>query len=115
MNTPILEEFTKAWVSLFAHSPKTRLAWRTQTQLSAPSYSATRWWSRFEVMHQIHDTFGDVFTFLHGSGLPSAMTGKLLAILEDPPKCSKLKMELSMTVDAMEPFVKATYALTDCL
>ena len=38
-------------------------------------------------------------------------TGKLLAILEDPPKCRKLKMELSMTVDAMEPFVKVTYTL----
>ena len=38
-------------------------------------------------------------------------TGKLLAILKDPPKCRKLKMELSVTVDAMEPFVKATYAL----
>ena len=65
MNTPILEEFTKAWISLFVHSLKTRLAWRTQTQLSAPSYSATRWWSRFEVMHQIHDRFGDVSIFLH--------------------------------------------------
>ena len=64
-------------------------------------------------MHQIHDRFGDVFTFLHGSGLPPTTTGKLLAILKDPPKSSKLKMELSMTVDAMESFVKATYALTD--
>ena len=34
-----------------------------------------------------------------------------MAILEDPPKCRKLKMELSVTVDAMEPFVIATYAL----
>ena len=51
----------------------------------------------YTVMHQIHDRFGDVFTFLHGSGLPPATTDKLLAILEDPPKCRKLKMELSMT------------------
>ena len=28
----------------------------------APSYSATRWWSKFEVIHQVHNTFGDVAT-----------------------------------------------------
>ena len=44
MNTQILEEFTKAWISLFSHSLKTRFAWWTQTQLSALSYSAPRWW-----------------------------------------------------------------------
>ena len=111
MKTPILDEFTKAWISLFSHSPKTRLAWRTQTQLRTPSYSATRWWSRYEVIGQIHDTFGDVSFFLRGNELPPATTGKLLAILDDPGKCRKLKMELSITVDAMDPFVKSTYIL----
>ena len=48
MKTPILDDFIKAWISLFAHSPKSRLAWRTQTGLSTPTYSATRWWSKFE-------------------------------------------------------------------
>lgn len=42
MKTPILDEFSKVWISLFAHSPKTRLAWRTQTGLSTPTYSATK-------------------------------------------------------------------------
>lgn len=32
-------------------------------------------------------------------------------MLDDDPQCQKLKMELAMTVDGMEPFVKATYAL----
>ena len=36
---------------------------------------------------------------------------KLVAVLDDDPQCRKLKMELAMTVDGMEPFVKATYAL----
>ena len=72
-------DFTKAWISLFAHGLKTRLAWWTQTQLSALSYSAPRWWRD---MHQIHDRFGDVSTSLHGSGLPPAIRlAKLLAIL----------------------------------
>ena len=111
MKTPILDEFTKAWISLFSHSPKSRLAWRTQTGLSTPTYSATRWWSKFEVIHQLHNSFGDVPVFLHGNDLPSATTGKLLKILEDEPTCRKLKMELAIMVDAMELFVKATYLL----
>ena len=111
MITPVLEEFIKAWISLFAHSPKSRLLWRTQTGLSSPSYSATRWWSKFEVIHQVHNTFGDVPVFLCNSDLPPVTTGKLLKIIDDKPACRKLKMELTATIDSMEPFVKATYAL----
>ena len=36
---------------------------------------------------------------------------KLLEILNDPPKNRKLQMELAITVDVGEPFVKATYRL----
>ena len=111
MKTPVLDEFTKAWICLFSHSAKTRLAWRTQTQLRTPSYSATRWWSKYEVIRQIHDAFGDVSTFLRGSDLPTATTSKILAILDDPAKCRKLKMELTLTVDSMDLFVKSTYNL----
>ena len=36
---------------------------------------------------------------------------KLQEIISDPPKSCKRHMELAITVDAMEPFVKATYNL----
>ena len=36
MNTPILDEFTKHWISLFSHSPKVRLAWRSRMGFSSP-------------------------------------------------------------------------------
>ena len=112
MNIPILNKFTKHWISLFSHSPKVRLAWRSTTGLSSPSYSATRWWSRFEVIHQMHDCFGDVAAFLRDDpDLPAITRQKLVAVLDDDPQCRKLKMELAVTVDGMEPFVKATYAL----
>ncbi len=111
MQTPILEEFIKAWISLFAHSPKSRLVWRTQTGLSPPSYSATRWSSTFEVIHQVHNSFGDVPVFLRNGELPPVTTGKMLKILDDQPTFRKLKMELAITIDAMEEFAKATYAL----
>ena len=72
MNTPILDDFTKVWISLFSQA---RLTWRTFTGLSVPSYSPTRWWSKFEVVHQLHNTFGDVPGFLHCNELPPATTG----------------------------------------
>ena len=111
MNIPILSEFVKHWISLFSHSPKTRLAWKEQTSLPVPSYSATRWWSKFEVMHQIHNSFGDVDTFVRNEELPTATTRKLTDILDAQSKCRKLKMELAVTIDAMELFVKTTYNL----
>ena len=111
MKTPVLDDFSKAWIGLFARSPKSRLAWRTQTDLPPPSFSATRWWSRFEVIHQLHNAFGDVDSFLGSDNMPPATSSKLLEILHDTAKCRKLKMELAITVDAMEPFVKATYVL----
>jgi len=111
MNTPILEEFMKYWISLFSHSPKARLAWKTQTGLSIRSYSPTRWWSKFEMIHQLHDTFGDVPQFLQSAELPITTTAKLLRIIDDQPTYRKFKVELATTVDAMQPFVKATYSL----
>ena len=111
MRTLILDKFAKAWISLFAHSPKSRLACGTQTGFPTPTYSATRWWSKFKVIYQLHKTFGDVSSFLRRDDLPLATTAKLLRIVEDESMCRKLKMEISITVDAMEPFVKATYTL----
>ena len=111
MNTPILHDLCKAWIGLFSRSPKSRLLWRTQTGLPAPSYSATRWWSPFEVIHQVFAAFGDVEKFLKYDDLPLATFTKLLQVLDDPAKTRKLKKEIATTVDSIEPFVKATYKL----
>lgn len=74
--TPVLNKFIKSWIRMFTHSPKTRLAWRTQIGLPPPTYSATRWWSKFEVMR---DSFGDV-SFLNGNDLPTSSSEKLARI-----------------------------------
>lgn len=36
--TPVLTDFTSLWISLFSHSPKTRLLWKTRTDRSMKSY-----------------------------------------------------------------------------
>ena len=69
MKTTVLDDFSKAWIGLFSHSPKSRLIWRQLTGLSPPSYSPTRWWSRFEVLYQLHTAFGDLPTFQNNENL----------------------------------------------
>ena len=61
-------------------------------------------------MKSMHDAFGDVSSFLQDDSLPPTRS-KLLEILNDPSKCRKLQIELAITVDAGEPFVKSTYRL----
>ena len=110
MNTPVLHKFLKSWIAMFSHSPKAKLSWRTQTGLPAPTFSNTRWWSKFEVIRQVRDSFGDVVSFLNGDNLPPS-SEKLGRILSDASSLRKLKIELAITTDSMEPFVRATYNL----
>ena len=49
---PHLSECISNWINLFSHSPKTKMIWKEQTDRSMSSYSATRWWSRWEMMEQ---------------------------------------------------------------
>ena len=49
-STPYLSSFSLSWIS---HSPKAKLLWRERTGQSYQGYSATRWWSKFEVLKQV--------------------------------------------------------------
>ena len=42
---------------------------------------------------------------------PTSVSNAILEILDDPPRARKLQMELAVTIDAMYPFVRATYVL----
>ena len=76
------------------------------------SYSETRWWSRWEVFHQVVQQFGDVLPFLQEqTELSPATRPKLLQILHNRIKNARLQIELATVIDAGEPFVKATYVL----
>lgn len=110
MHTPVLDDFMKGWISLFSRSIKTKLAWQTQIGLKPPSYSVTRWWSKWEVMRHVHDFLGDIPPFLDNEELPPSKK-KLQEILSDSAKHRKLKIELAITIDAMKTFVEATYRL----
>ena len=76
------------------------------------SYSATRWWSKWEIFKQIMLQFGDIKLFLNrNTDLDPSSRPKLLAILTDQEKLNCLKLELAAVIDWGEVFVKATYNL----
>ena len=74
-------------------------------------YLETRWWSKYEMMVQVHDLFGDIPAFVNGGQIPEVTAGKSQDILNDQQKLALLKVELAITVDAMKPFVQSTYQL----
>ena len=111
MATPNLEKFMKSWVSLVAHSARSRNAFKATTGQFPKSYSETRWWSKYEMMVQVHDLFGDIPAFVNGGQIPKVTTRKLQNILNEQQKLALLKVELAITVDAMKPFVQSTYQL----
>ena len=52
-NIPTLTEFIGNWLSLFSHSIKAKFLWKQQTGTSMVSYSATRWWNKWEIFKQL--------------------------------------------------------------
>lgn len=101
-----------SWISLFSHSTKAKVAWKTQTGKAMASYSTTRWWSKWEVMHQVMLYFGDIEPFLSSSEeFAPTVRSKLLAFMSDPSKKALLQVELAAVIDWGEHFVKACYSL----
>ena len=49
---PHVSEFFSAWTTMFSLSSKAKLLWKEQTGRFVLSYSATRWWSKWEILHQ---------------------------------------------------------------
>lgn len=87
------------------------LLWKERTGQSYQGYSATRWWSKYEVMKQLMDLFGDVKPFLEEVTVSPATVEKLLSVFRNPREKKLLQVELAVTIDAGMPFVKATYNL----
>ena len=76
-----------------------------------PTLSKTRWWSRWEILHQLLVQFGDVQLFLQNNDVGPGIRPKLLEILTDTQKQSQLRIELAAVVDLGQHFVKVTYQL----
>ena len=110
-NIPTAKSFVTSWISLFSNSPKARLLWKEQTDSSIVTYCATRWWSQWEVLHDVMLKFKDVEKFIETTDVSPATRAKLIAILSDNSKKVMLKLELAAVVDAGKSLVEATYQL----
>ena len=99
-NIPVLNEFISTWISMFSHSPKARLCWKELTGCAMKSYSATRWWSKWEVMQQVMVQYGDVELFLtrHCDVAPTT-NAKLQGFFQDRLKNVHLQLELASIID----------------
>ena len=110
----VLDRFSQLWVSMFSHSAAVWLAWKTRTGTAMKTYSATRWWSKWEVMKQVLEYFGDVEPFLRqneNDHIAPATTGQLLDIFNDASDAKELELELAALIDGGSHFVTATYYL----
>ena len=108
----MLDRFMSVWLSMFSHSPKACLAWKSRTERAMAGYSETRWWSKWEVIHQVLVQFGDVQAFLEeNKDIAPANNSKLLSILQNPQDAMSLQVELAITVDVCKPFIEAMYKL----
>ena len=109
---PALDEFGHLWVQLFSHSHKAKLMWKQRTDTSVKSFSQTRWWSLWEVYHQLFLYFGDVQPFLEQLNDVSPRTvAQLLAILTSEDDCTTLRLELAAIIDVGQHLVTLTYNL----
>jgi hypothetical protein len=110
--TPVLDEFVTAWVQMFSHSPKSRLLWNSRVGFSVCMLCKTRWWSRWEVIDQLLQVFGDVEPFLvQNDDWAPRTRQKMLSILQDGTKKAYLQIEMAAVVDTGREFVKSTYKL----
>jgi hypothetical protein len=88
------------------------------------SYSATRWWSRLEVIREIFEVRDDMCAFLgalQGAGECEKSAGKLMNFWRSKPlvnasaralgAVSSVEMELALVVDSCGPFHRSTYFL----
>jgi hypothetical protein len=79
------------------------------------SFSGTRWWSRWEVIEQVLEQFGDLDPFLRRDDIGSPATlSKLRGIISDSGNCGKKvyhQIELASVVDYGKHFVSGTYTL----
>ena len=63
-------------------------------------YSATRWWSEWEVVKQVMVYFGDIKPFLEeNEDNGTSLRPKLLSFFHTPQTKSKLQIEIAATVN----------------
>ena len=81
----VLDTFSRCWNTLFSLIPASRLLWRTRTGIAMQLHSKTRLWSKWKVLNQVMEFFGDVEPFLReNDNLSPVCRASLLEIFDVP-------------------------------
>ena len=111
-NFPLLDRFCRLWISLFSHSARAKLVWKTRTSIAIKTHSETPWWTKWEVLNQVSAFFGDVRPLLQeNQDISPTTTAELLAILDNDGSRRTLQLQLAALVDIGKHLVEATYLL----
>lgn len=95
--TPTLSKFISSWISLFVHSPKTHLLWKSQSRVCHNTVPLD---GGVNVVKQIMLYFGDIQPFLdENKDIGAALQSKLLFYFQTLQTHSKLQVEIVATVD----------------
>ena len=94
------DTFAQYWVSLFWHSAAAHLAWKARTGTAMRTYSATRWWSKWEVMNLVLEYLADVEPSVRENDhLAPATRAHLMEIFNSPGDSKDLELEKATFVD----------------
>jgi len=110
----LLELFWSYLQKIFAQSTQAQDEWFNVTGTKWPTYSETRWFSKYDVMEKLAKYFPDLLTVITGIAkkkVSPANSSKLLNLLLDPLKSRKLKIQLSSYVETLFPLRNLCYWL----
>ena len=94
---------TSGVACLATYSHQAKLVWQDLTGRK-PKRNETRWWSKWEVYQQLLEQFEDVDGSLQ-------IVPQLQEIMSDPQRLVDLRLQLAVTIDVGQHFVKATILL----
>ena len=110
----LLDLFWTLIQKIFSQSQQAQDTWRLVTGEAWPTYSETRWYSKFEVMQKLADYFPDLLTImtkLVSAKVASQNSAKLLNLLLDHKKSWQLQIELASYTEVLVDLCKLCYNL----
>lgn len=107
VDVPNLQTLTSHLITLFVTSQKANVEWRTMVGVSWPSFSKTRWWSRWEIQYHMAVHFPQVCHFLDITTAGERTILKAAKVAAE--KRTEIMVELAVIVDVGLILCPATY------
>eukprot|EP00967_Tisochrysis_lutea_P030330 scaffold35602_cov32-Tisochrysis_lutea.AAC.1 len=104
MELAVLEDFLTPWLTLISHTQIARTLWFDMMHVTMKGYSKIRRWSRWEVMKQLAENFGDLQRFvakLEECGIGDATTKAMARIIRTQGRQLQLELALAMDVEVL--------------